>query len=133
MQSLVLRSQRYAALLPKPTQSFLLPSLPCSCTINSLRSLHVLQHRTIAASSAGLSGRDAAASPAPQLIASTANDTVKHCVKLRENAKYRQQQRRVLVVGRITLQEIAGAPTSHLYALPIAQLLCAVHLHAFLV
>ncbi len=41
-------------------------------------------------------------------ITSTSSAYVKHCVRLRESAKYRQEQQRLLVVGGALLQELAG-------------------------
>jgi TrmH family RNA methyltransferase len=46
--------------------------------------------------------------PAATDISSTANPYIKHCVKLRENSRYRQQQRRLLLVGQTLLYELAG-------------------------
>lgn len=46
--------------------------------------------------------------PAVDQISSAANPYIKHCVKLRQSTKYRQQQRRVLLVGETLLAELAG-------------------------
>lgn len=50
--------------------------------------------------------------PSPPLsgqeISSTSNAYIKHCVKLRDSARYRQQQQRLLVAGSTLLQELAG-------------------------
>lgn len=51
--------------------------------------------------------------PVTELITSPANTYIRHCVKLRESARYRQQQRRVLLVGRNLLQELAGGHTPY--------------------
>lgn len=48
-----------------------------------------------------------------ELITSTGNSFVKHCVKLRESAKYRQEARRFLVVGQTTIKEVLGMMLSH--------------------
>jgi hypothetical protein len=48
-----------------------------------------------------------------ELITSNGNSFVKHCVKLRESAKYRQEARRVLVVGQTPIKEILGMTLSH--------------------
>lgn len=49
--------------------------------------------------------------PAADKITSTDNAYIKHCVKLRDNAKYRQQHGRLLLAGVVPITEIAGANT----------------------
>jgi hypothetical protein len=44
----------------------------------------------------------------PEVISSTANSLVKHCVKLRTSAKYRKEQRQFMLSGLDLLQEAAG-------------------------
>lgn len=46
--------------------------------------------------------------PSGSEISSASNAYIKHCVKLRDNARYRQQQRRLLVAGATLLSELAG-------------------------
>uniref|UniRef100_A0A383WFA6 tRNA/rRNA methyltransferase SpoU type domain-containing protein n=1 Tax=Tetradesmus obliquus TaxID=3088 RepID=A0A383WFA6_TETOB len=65
-----------------------------------------------AASHASTSSAAASSSSSPRLpaatdISSTANPYIKHCVKLRESSRYRQQQRRLLLVGQTLLSELA--------------------------
>jgi hypothetical protein len=50
--------------------------------------------------------------PLATRISSTGNPYIKHCIKLRENARYRQQQQRVLLVGSNLLKELAGTALS---------------------
>lgn len=58
------------------------------------------------------SGRSSGASA----ISSVNNDYIKHCVKLRDSSRYRHEERRVLVVGRVPLEEIAGERSSKNYS-----------------
>lgn len=54
-------------------------------------------------------------------ITAVGNAYVKHAVKLRESAKYRAQQQRLLLVGRGLIEELAGAagqPLGGAYAAP---------------
>ena len=44
----------------------------------------------------------------PEYITSTTNALVKHCVKLRESARYRNEQRTLLLVGSTLIGEAAG-------------------------
>jgi hypothetical protein len=46
--------------------------------------------------------------PAVGEISSVLNPYIKHCVKLREKARYRQEQGRLLLVGSTLLSELAG-------------------------
>lgn len=50
-----------------------------------------------------------ASAPPEESITSTANAYVKHCVKLRERARYRREQGRLLLVGSTLVRELAGA------------------------
>jgi hypothetical protein len=50
-------------------------------------------------------------------ITSAVNPYIKHAVKLRESAKYRAQQRRLLLIGRPLLTELAAAQPGGLGAL----------------
>lgn len=43
-----------------------------------------------------------------QEISSTSNGYIKHCVRLRESSRYRQQQQRLLVAGSTLLTELTG-------------------------
>lgn len=60
---------------------------------------------TAAGTEAAVAG---AAASGAELITSPANSSIKHCVKLRESARYRAQQGRVLLVGAPLLSELAG-------------------------
>jgi hypothetical protein len=64
----------------------------------------------ISAARAGAAGARSAGAPAPgpELITSTGNSFIKHCVKLRESSKYRQEAGRVLVVGQTPIKELLG-------------------------
>lgn len=46
--------------------------------------------------------------PLSETITSTSNAYIKHCVKLRDSNKYRQQQRRLLLVGLTLIRELTG-------------------------
>lgn len=61
--------------------------------------------RTFATSS---SSRIDKAEPVEELITSTTNPFVKHCVRLREKARYRREQGRLLLVGSTIVRELAG-------------------------
>lgn len=77
-------------------------------------------HRTSSTSCSAKAGQDAVmadeyssmtgtpTTSAISEITSTANPYIKHCVKLRQSAKYRQQQQRLLLVGATLLTELAG-------------------------
>ncbi len=51
---------------------------------------------------------NSSADAAEESITSTSNAYVKHCVKLREKARYRREQGRLLLVGSTIVQELAG-------------------------
>ncbi|GBF90560.1 hypothetical protein Rsub_03132 [Raphidocelis subcapitata] len=63
-----------------------------------------------AAAAAGAAPAGRAPPPPPEeTITSTANAYVKHCVKLRERARYRRERGRLLLVGSTVLRELAAA------------------------
>ncbi|PRW61461.1 rRNA methyltransferase mitochondrial [Chlorella sorokiniana] len=72
----------------------------------------------------GLTVRCTAQSPQVIHISSTANQAVKHCVRLRESAKYRGETGSALICGRDLVQELAPllAPMRALVALDGAAL-----------
>ena len=43
-----------------------------------------------------------------EVVTSSGNSFIKHCVRLRESSKYRQEAGRVLVVGQTPIREILG-------------------------
>uniref|UniRef100_A0A7S0DQR4 tRNA/rRNA methyltransferase SpoU type domain-containing protein n=1 Tax=Amorphochlora amoebiformis TaxID=1561963 RepID=A0A7S0DQR4_9EUKA len=58
----------------------------------------------------GISDCRAKAAAGEEVITSTSNSLVKHLVKLRDNRSYREQTKRVLLVGRIPILETLNPP-----------------------